>query len=31
MIKEIGALGGNIRHFVPETVAKRLLERIAGK
>ena len=27
MIKEIAGLGGDIRHFVPDFVAKRLLER----
>ena len=31
IIKEIARLGGNIRDFVPESVAKRLLERIRGK
>lgn len=31
MIKEIATLGGNIRHFVPESVAKRLLDRITEK
>ena len=31
IIKEIARLGGDIRDFVPESVAKRLLERIRGK
>ena len=31
IIKEIARLGWDIRDFVPESVAKRLLERIRGK
>ena len=31
MIKEIARLGGNVRHFVPESVAKRLLHRLRSK
>ena len=31
MIKEIAKLGGNTRHFVPESVAKRLSRRLGGK
>ena len=29
-VKEIGALGGDIRHFVSPRVADRLLDRFAG-
>ena len=31
MIKEIGRLGGNVRSFVPESVAKRLLRSLRSK
>jgi pantetheine-phosphate adenylyltransferase len=29
-VKEIGALGGDVRHFVSPRVAARLLERFAA-
>ena len=29
-VKEIGALGGDIRHFVSPRVATRLLDRFTG-
>lgn len=29
MVKDIARLGGDIKHFVPETVAKKLMEKFA--